>query len=165
MIRRREYSVKSDVWMYGCVVIEILTGNYPYAHIEDLLQVAISLRDDDKFHPEAPKDAPQVLKDILEACFQYLPADRPTFSDIMKMFKDGGEGGSESDSAEYSQKLKRKITMKKLGASEGSSSSDEESEEEEEEEESSSSAEQSSGSGTGSGSDESEESDDSSSSD
>jgi serine/threonine protein kinase len=83
----REYSMKSDVWSFGCVVYEIVQGEEPHLRLsEDLLNLALQIRDQG-LTPGVPDNSPPVLRSVMEACWRQDPAERPTFSELLKMLK------------------------------------------------------------------------------
>lgn len=76
----RTFSEKSDVWAYGCLLIEIFTGQPPFPNM-DIFKVAVTVRDDGT-RPEVPAVAPEWAQSIMSDCFQVDPARRPTFKEI-----------------------------------------------------------------------------------
>jgi serine/threonine protein kinase len=88
-LRDRAYSEKSDVWSYGVLVFEILTGKSPYLSL-DILEVAVQVRDG-KLNVleelENEKKArnliiPSFVQELLQMCFRYSPDERPSFEEI-----------------------------------------------------------------------------------
>jgi serine/threonine protein kinase len=80
----QQYSTKSDVWSYGCCLYEIITGHQPHHDKQDLLQLAVAIRDHG-VHPEIPEETPALLKPVLEACWRFDPDQRPSFKQILGM--------------------------------------------------------------------------------
>jgi serine/threonine protein kinase len=93
---RQTYSEKSDVWAYGCVLVEILSGDSPYGDV-DLPDIVIGVRDN-RWTPLNVRDAiraakcnfswmetaPAYLLKLAEMCFEKDPDDRPTFTSIVQ---------------------------------------------------------------------------------
>jgi predicted Ser/Thr protein kinase len=79
-LRDKSYSTKSDVWSFGIVLFELILRTEPHIN-EDPLQVGAKIRDQG-FTPTIPVDCPHVLKDTMESCWRFEPADRPDFVDI-----------------------------------------------------------------------------------
>jgi hypothetical protein len=79
-IRSREFTIKSDVWMFGITVWEIVTNQEPYEQIDEL-RISSMIRDSG-LRPDLPEQCPKVLKEIMESCWELDPRDRPTFEEI-----------------------------------------------------------------------------------
>jgi serine/threonine protein kinase len=73
-IKRKEYSKKSDIWSFGVVVWEVVTGQEPYKD-EDLMELALNIRDTGK-HLQIP-DCEPIFQSIMTYCFNAEPHDRP----------------------------------------------------------------------------------------
>ncbi len=74
-IANQTYSAKSDVWMYGIVLYEMVARQEPHIG-EDMFNVAIKIRDAGHT-PPIPDDCPPVLKEIMEMCWKVNPEARP----------------------------------------------------------------------------------------
>lgn len=87
-LRDRTYSEKSDVWSFGCLVYEIVSGQSPFPG-EDLLVVAVKVRDTGINCFEASPPAykyPSYLNDVMKMCFASEPNLRPTFQMLVEFF-------------------------------------------------------------------------------
>lgn len=86
------FSQASDVWAYGCVLIEMMTGKSPYCSqsFSNVLDLASRVRDKalspihdldwlKKFYEVS---APSWLRELAESCFQQRPDKRPSFQQI-----------------------------------------------------------------------------------
>lgn len=82
MIRGEAYSFPVDVWSYGVVLWEILTGHEPYenSHSSALFWAVGNETHNSKLH--IPSSFPSGYRCILEGCWQSLPKSRLTFSQI-----------------------------------------------------------------------------------
>jgi len=79
-ITSKEYSPKTDVYMFGMTMIEILTRQEPYPG-ESAMDVAIKVVRDGYQHP-IPDHCPADLAQIIRACWNVLPEDRPDFKAV-----------------------------------------------------------------------------------
>jgi len=96
----QKYSSKSDVWSFGILLFEMLSGTVPHAGV-DLHQLAIAIRDQGITPSPVPKDADPGLVEIMQSCWHFDPAARPTFAQIYKRLKELAhfpEDESEDDS-------------------------------------------------------------------
>jgi serine/threonine protein kinase len=75
-IATRNYSKKSDVWMFGIVVYEIVAQCEPHKEIVNVLEVATAIRDQG-LTPKIPDDCPPLLRQVMEMCWQKDPEQRP----------------------------------------------------------------------------------------
>eukprot|EP01114_Cavostelium_apophysatum_P013059 TRINITY_DN3083_c0_g1_i3.p1 TRINITY_DN3083_c0_g1~~TRINITY_DN3083_c0_g1_i3.p1 ORF type:complete len:1051 (-),score=199.17 TRINITY_DN3083_c0_g1_i3:34-2943(-) len=82
-ISELKYSTASDVWAYGCTLVEILTRRAPYGDM-DLLQIAGMIVYKD-LKPDIPENAPAVVASVMELCFKRDPLERPSFDKICDM--------------------------------------------------------------------------------
>lgn len=82
-IRKKKFSMKSDVWAFGVTCIEILTdGQDPYPGM-DAVQVATAVVSE-KVHPVIPALTPTQLAQIIEVCLSYEEENRPDFQFLVE---------------------------------------------------------------------------------
>lgn len=90
------YSEKSDVWSFGCCLIELITLEDPYCMFEgDILELAVAIRDEGlnplgdlvEWIEEYNVRLPRWVRDVLEPCFEASAADRPTFAAIVEKLR------------------------------------------------------------------------------
>ncbi|CAG2101421.1 unnamed protein product [Medioppia subpectinata] len=86
VIKSSTFSKASDVWSYGVVVWEILTGEMPYKGI-DALAVAYGVAMNKLILP-IPSSCPPEFKALLEACWDETPHNRPDFESILNSLID-----------------------------------------------------------------------------
>ncbi|KAL9275839.1 Serine/threonine-protein kinase STY46-like protein [Drosera capensis] len=94
VIEHKPYDHKADVFSFGIVVWELLTGKLPYDYLTPL-QAAVAVVQKG-LRPAVPKNTPPKLAELLERCWQQDPALRPDFSEILeilqKIAKEVGDG-------------------------------------------------------------------------
>eukprot|EP01117_Protostelium_nocturnum_P009025 TRINITY_DN3239_c0_g1_i1.p1 TRINITY_DN3239_c0_g1~~TRINITY_DN3239_c0_g1_i1.p1 ORF type:complete len:1365 (+),score=254.10 TRINITY_DN3239_c0_g1_i1:56-4150(+) len=79
-ILNREYSYSSDTFSFGVVIWEIVTRKEPFEGIP-ALEAAIAIARDG-LRLKIPKDSPEILQSLMEACWKEVPNQRPTFETI-----------------------------------------------------------------------------------
>jgi serine/threonine protein kinase len=77
----KNFTFKSDVWAFGIVVWELVAKQKPFRDI-DPLDLGIMIRDQG-LKPTIPSNCPQILADIMTACWQQEPDARPDFDTIV----------------------------------------------------------------------------------
>ncbi|XP_053577768.1 mitogen-activated protein kinase kinase kinase 10 [Bombina bombina] len=82
VIRLSLFSKSSDVWSFGVLLWELLTGEVPYREI-DALAVAYGVAMN-KLTLPIPSTCPEPFSRILEACWNPDPHSRPSFTCILE---------------------------------------------------------------------------------
>eukprot|EP00210_Caulerpa_lentillifera_P004741 g4525.t1 len=77
-------SVKTDVWSFGCVILELLTGTSPWQGMEPT-EIAQIVKDQ-KRRPPIPSGLPRTLSSTLEKCFAYHSESRPDAKELLHVF-------------------------------------------------------------------------------
>ncbi|KAL6075745.1 Ephrin type-A receptor 4a [Balamuthia mandrillaris] len=86
-IQESIYSEKSDVWSYGVCLWEIVTlGQEPFGETH-VMKAAVKVCKEGCKALKIPKGTPEILKDIMLACWKMDPKDRPTFDEITKQLQ------------------------------------------------------------------------------
>lgn len=85
VIEHRPYDHKADVFSFGIVMWELLTGQLPYSSLTPL-QAAVGVVQKD-LRPLIPKNSHPRLAELLERCWQQDPTQRPDFSEIIEILQ------------------------------------------------------------------------------
>ncbi|XP_050520331.1 mitogen-activated protein kinase kinase kinase 10-like isoform X2 [Daktulosphaira vitifoliae] len=86
VIKKSTFSKASDVWSYGVLLWELLTGETPYKGI-DALAVAYGVAVN-KLTLPIPSTCPHPFRELMEACWHSDSHMRPSFEDILKSLDD-----------------------------------------------------------------------------
>ncbi|EYU37994.1 hypothetical protein MIMGU_mgv1a003777mg [Erythranthe guttata] len=85
VIEHKPYDHKADVFSFGVVLWELLTGKIPYEYLTPL-QAAVGVVQKG-LRPTIPKLTHQKLTELLERCWQQDPALRPDFCEVTELLK------------------------------------------------------------------------------
>ncbi|XP_038986291.1 serine/threonine/tyrosine-protein kinase HT1-like [Phoenix dactylifera] len=86
MIKHKHYGPKVDVYSFGLVLWEMLTGRIPY---EDMTPIQAAFAVVDKnLRPIIPPDCPAALRAVIEQCWALHPGKRPEFWQIVKVLEE-----------------------------------------------------------------------------
>ncbi|XP_073395016.1 uncharacterized protein [Physcomitrium patens] len=81
----KNYPFKGDVWSFGIMFAEILSGKIPYGEFMRLGDLKDKLMNGAR--PWIPEHCPDYLKFCIQSCWDYDPKKRATFSDIWGMLR------------------------------------------------------------------------------
>ncbi|KAF5180519.1 Serine/threonine-protein kinase STY17 [Thalictrum thalictroides] len=114
VIEHKPYDHKADVFSFGIVLWELLTGKLPYEYLTPL-QAAVGVVQKG-LRPTIPKHTHSKLVELLERCWQQDPTARPDFSEIITILQqitkevvDDGEGHKEKSSGGFLSVLRRGV--------------------------------------------------------
>ncbi|KAK3749501.1 hypothetical protein QZH41_013481, partial [Actinostola sp. cb2023] len=82
VIRTSTFSFASDVWSYGVLLWELLTGQVPYRDVE-ALAVAYGVAMNSLTLP-IPSTCPEILQTLMNDCWHQDPHKRPSFKTILQ---------------------------------------------------------------------------------
>jgi len=85
MIQHRPYNQKVDVYSFGIVLWELVTGNVPFANMT-AVQAAFAVVNKG-VRPTIPHDCLPALGEIMTRCWDSNPEVRPPFTDIVRMLE------------------------------------------------------------------------------
>ncbi|XP_072967816.1 serine/threonine-protein kinase STY46-like [Typha angustifolia] len=82
VIEHKPYDHKADVFSFGIVLWELITGKIPYEYLTPL-QAAVGVVQKG-LRPTIPNNTRPKIANLLEKCWQQDPNERPDFSEILE---------------------------------------------------------------------------------
>ncbi|XP_031390537.1 mitogen-activated protein kinase kinase kinase 1-like [Punica granatum] len=74
------YGLPADIWSLGCTVLEMLTRQIPYSHLEWFQAL---LRIESGKLPKIPHSLSRDARDFVKQCLRVNPVDRPTAAQLL----------------------------------------------------------------------------------
>ncbi|KAH9480786.1 Tyrosine-protein kinase isoform SRK4 [Psilocybe cubensis] len=78
----------SDIYSFGSVMLEVLSGRMPYHYLRTDAQVVIQLHQGIKPRRPSASFVDDAQWDLIQMCWKELPEERPTSSQVLKISKD-----------------------------------------------------------------------------
>jgi len=85
MCKRKPYCRKVDVYSFGLVLWELVSGSIPYEEMTPL-QAAFAVVNKN-LRPVVPSSCPAPLQQLMEQCWSVQPDKRPEFSQIVQILE------------------------------------------------------------------------------
>jgi tRNA A-37 threonylcarbamoyl transferase component Bud32 len=98
--RGETIDARTDVWAFGCILYEMLSGGRAFAASSAPDILAAVLRDEPDW-TRVPDDVPRPITDLMQRCLRKDPADRPqTVTQILRVLEepDDASGSQSTDS-------------------------------------------------------------------
>ncbi|XP_053675347.1 mitogen-activated protein kinase kinase kinase 13 [Anopheles nili] len=89
VIRNEPCNEKVDIWSYGVVLWELLTGEVPYRNV-DSSQIIFGVGNNSLYLP-IPESCPEGFKLLLKQCWSAKPRNRPSFKIILNYLDIAGQ--------------------------------------------------------------------------
>lgn len=80
VVKQSGHSSKADIWSVGCLVVEMLTGEHPWAH---LTQMQAIFKIGSSAKPTIPSDISAEAQDFLEKTFDLDANTRPSTGELL----------------------------------------------------------------------------------
>jgi serine/threonine protein kinase len=86
VMRHEAIDEKSDVWSYGVIVWELITGEKPWSDEHPIQVIYRVAQRGERLYP--PGDTDDGLKSLLDGCFRRRSQQRPDFADIVAFWEE-----------------------------------------------------------------------------
>lgn len=82
---RGPLSFETDVWGFGCCMVEMLSGIQPWfgKSVEEVYHSVVIKKE----KPQIPSGLPPAVENVISGCFEYDFRNRPLIADILQEFK------------------------------------------------------------------------------
>ncbi|XP_009765193.1 mitogen-activated protein kinase kinase kinase 1-like [Nicotiana sylvestris] len=80
--KNQGYGQAADIWSLGCTVLEMLTRQFPYSHLENQMQALFKIGKGEP--PPVPNTLSIDARNFINQCLQVDPSARPTASQLLE---------------------------------------------------------------------------------
>jgi focal adhesion kinase 1 len=80
-LQYRQYSEKSDVWMFGATIVECISRREPHHDMPSFEVGTKTIMRTQR--PCSPDGTPPAMAPIIDSCFGWEPIERPSFAQIV----------------------------------------------------------------------------------
>ena len=84
VVMRQGHSFPADIWSFGCVLIEMITGKPPWSNYSNNTKVVLGLIAKEKSYPDFP-ECDYLLLEVIRKCLRRNPSHRPTTLQLLSM--------------------------------------------------------------------------------
>jgi serine/threonine protein kinase len=88
VLQKKPYDTKADVFSYGVVLCEMITGTYPFETLESRETHSLNEMVVSGIRPHIPDECFPGLRGLLESCWQDDPVMRPSMDEILDSLDD-----------------------------------------------------------------------------
>jgi len=81
VVKQVAYTKKADIWSAGCLIVEMLTGEHPWAQLNQMQ--AIFKIGSSSAKPPIPCDVSADAQNFLDLCFEVDHEIRPSAGDLL----------------------------------------------------------------------------------
>ena len=82
-----KYPYACDVYSFGMVCYEVLTGQEPFSsHLGGRVELRHKIKEE-HLRPDIPEEYPEALTSLIQKCWNSIPTQRPRIEDICKKLK------------------------------------------------------------------------------
>ncbi|RHZ36414.1 protein kinase domain-containing protein [endosymbiont GvMRE of Glomus versiforme] len=103
ILLEKPYTQASDIYSFGIIAYEVLSGLPPYYDREHDIHLAVEVCKG--LRPQFQIKIPQLLEDLIKRCWDVDPAQRPTAQEIKRTLQKWEEEISKKESTEFTQQL------------------------------------------------------------
>ncbi len=82
ILDNKTYEKAADVYSFGILLWVLITQEQPYSFVQQAWEVASYVISGKRL--PIPSDTPVSVAELIRKCWAQLPADRPTFDDVVK---------------------------------------------------------------------------------
>jgi serine/threonine protein kinase len=77
-----DYDLKVDVYAYGMLLYELLTGLEPFEDLESATEIGMKVAKEEE-RPKIPSKVPLHIRQLITGCWKQSPEKRPTYDDVL----------------------------------------------------------------------------------